>query len=1021
MNMPVSAPASFQASMNQNPASPRIFARISHDAAPGRIRFKHPGLIGRKGLARAVDAALRNCRGVRTTRTDAATGSVLVEFDPPTGPELLAGIIDAAAAGEAPIGLACENAARMLSAAPSGGEHAAERHWHAMTAGDAAELLGAGLSGGLTDEQAAERLLAFGRNELPRAKPRSAVAIFAQQLVSLPVFLLAGSAVLSLTTGGVVDALVIAAVVVINGGIATATEHQAERTILGLSDYAPEPVPVVRAGMRRHIHPAELVRGDLLLVERGMLIPADARLIESGELSVNESALTGEALPVQKNAQNVLPSETLLPERCNMLFRGTAVTGGCALALVTETGSSTELGRIQSLLNAVRPPETPMQRQLDEVERELILLNGLICAVVFGVGVYHRHGLVAMLRNAISLIVAAIPEGLPAVATTTLAVGVQNMRRRDVLVRRLDAVETLGAVEVIGLDKTGTLTENRMAAAAIHTGGLLLRLEGGRLLHGEAEVDSPTAAVARRLFEVAALCNESSLRPGPDGPRIEGTATETALIEAALAHGVEVVSLRLSAPVLESAPRSEGRKRMSTLHSIEEGRRLLCVKGEPSEVLALCSAQHTAEGVRPLDEASRAKILKANERMAGQALRVLGVALCEKDADPRDECDLEWLGLIGLVNPIRPSVQPALRRLARAGVRCVMITGDQSATARAIARQLDLANGGELRVLEAGQITDLPADTLAALSGQAQVFARVSPVDKLNIVKALQTGGRIVGMTGDGVNDGPALRAAHISIAMGGDGTDVAREVADMVLASDDLNGVIEAVRLGRGTYANIRKVLRYLISTSVSETLAMLGAALIDGGVAMTSTQLLWLNIAGEPLPALALGLEEPESSVMDQPPHDARAPILSMGDFRHLIREGVMIGATTLAAYALAGGARNLPRASTITFHGITYGQLLHAIRCRSEAPGLYGKLIHSQNHKLNGALLLSALAQVGAQLSPATRRALDLAPLGGRDILTIAGVALGGGLANSMFDYALHIRSASATRRGALGKPS
>jgi P-type Ca2+ transporter type 2C len=373
------------------------------------------------------------------------------------------------------------------------------------------------------------------------------------------------------------------------------------------------------------------------------------------------------------------------------------------------------------------------------------------------------------------------------------------------------------------------------------------------------------------------------------------------------------------------------------------------------------------------------------------------------------------------MNPIRPSVRAALRQLNRAGVRGVMITGDQSATALAIARQLDLANGDALRVLEAGQVTDLPPNMLAALCREARVFARVSPVEKLNIVQALQTGDRIVGMTGDGINDGPALRAANISIAMGGDGTDVAREVADMVLASNDLNGVVEAIRLGRATHANIRKVLRYLISTSVSETFTMLGAALIDGGVAMSSTQLLWLNIAGEPLPALALGLEAPESDVMDHPPHDARAPILSIADFRRLMREGLVMGAGTLAAYYLSGGARDARRASTITFHGVTYGQLLHAIACRSERHGYYGKLIHSQNRKLAGSLLLSAFAQVAAQLFPATRRALDLAPLGSAELLAIAGVAIGGAAINDAADHILAARAASGRRKRSLGRPT
>ncbi|HEX2335186.1 MAG TPA: HAD-IC family P-type ATPase, partial [Hyphomicrobiaceae bacterium] len=520
-----------------------------------------------------------------------------------------------------------------------------------------------------------------------------------------------------------------------------------------------------------------------------------------------------------------------------------------------------------------------------------------------------------------------------------------------------DAVETLGAVEVIGLDKTGTLTENRMAAVAIHAAGMQLTLDSGRLTHDGNNVAAAAQVIVRRLFEVTALCSDAIVRPAPSGHLVEGTPTESALVEAALTFGIDVATLRLSARVLATAARGDGRKRMSTLHESDNGR-LLCVKGDPLEVLARCTARHTGEGVVALDAEARAAVLRANERMAGQALRVLGVAVAEVDGDPHDERKLVWLGLVGLANPIRPSVVPALQRLHGAGIRTVMITGDQSATAFAIARNLDLANGGELKVLEAGQIAEVPPPVLAALVTQPQVFARVSPVDKLNIVKALQTNGRIVAMTGDGINDGPALRAADIGIAMGGDGTDVAREVADIVLAGDDLAGIIEAIRLGRATYANIRKVLRYLVSTNAAETFTMLGAAIAGGGEPLTPMQLLWLNLISDPLPALALGLEPPEATVLEQPPHDPQAPILSTRDFRHVLREGAVMGTAALAGYFFAGGAGNPARAGTLTFHGLTFAQLLHALSSRSETEGFAAELYRRPNPKLHATLAVSAL---------------------------------------------------------------
>jgi Ca2+-transporting ATPase len=965
------------------------------------VRFRHAGLVAHEALARTLEASLYAAVGVVSAKASALTGSVLVSYTPPATAQSLASLIDAVVEGRA---LASGPHPHALSAAVAAANPVpAASSWHAKPLSDVAEQLGTDPLAGLAAAEIGTRLMTHGLNELKRLEPRSTAAILAEQVTSLPIALLGASAGLSLLTGGIADAVIIAAVVLLNAGIATATERQAEHTILGMSRYAPRPVTVLRDGQRSLVLPTELVPGDLILLERGTLIPADARLVTADDLSVNESALTGEALPVEKDKKVVLRDDTPLAERRNMVFRGTVVTGGSGAALVTATGMATEIGRVQQLLGSVSPPETPMQRQLGEVGRELIIVNGLICGAILGLGLMRGRALVPLLRSAISLAVAAIPEGLPAVATTTLALGIQDMRKRNVFVRKLEAVETLGAVEVVALDKTGTLTENRMTTAAVYADNRVFVLDRGRLISGDAEAEAATRAVVHRLFEVTALASDAVVRPAQDGYSIEGTPTESALIEAALALGIDVPALRLSARVLATAPRGDRRKRMSTLHETEGGR-LLCVKGDPVEVLARCTRQLTAQGVAPLDEKTRAKIRKANERMAGEALRVLGAAVGEQGGDTHNERDLVWLGLAGLTNPIRPSVVPALRQLRRAGVRTVMITGDQSATAFAIAKGLDLANGGELRVLEAGQIADLRQDLLAALVGQPQVFARVNPVDKLNIVRALQSGGHIVAMTGDGINDGPALRAADIGIAMGGEGADVAREVADIVLAGDNLDGIIEAIKLGRATYANIRKVLRYLVSTNAAETFTMLGAAIAGGSEPLTPIQLLWLNLISDPLPALALGLEEPEAGVLEQPPHDPQAPILSGRDFRHILREGAVMGGAALAGYFLAGGAANPARAGTLTFHGLTFAQLLHALSSRSEADGFAAEFTRAPNSKLYATLAVSAVLQIGAQLFPATRGLLRLAPLGGGDLLAIAGIAASSTFLNDTLGYLL-----------------
>jgi Ca2+-transporting ATPase len=980
-------------------AGHRLSATIAHSAVAGRVRLRHPGFVGRDDRLTAAQVMLDGEPGILSVRASALTGSVLVNYRHPLTLKRVVRVLDAAACDHRLRRRAPRDVRYSLSAAAA--VHTLPesiRNWHGLRIGDTLERLGSHADQGLAAKAVAERLAEYGANELQRAKPRSAVAILAEQMTSLPIALLGASAGLSILTGGLADAAIIGAVVLMNAGIATATERQAEKTILGMANYTPKPVLAIRNGRRGLVAPATLVPGDLIVLERGTLVPADARLLQCNELTINESVLTGEALPVHKDADVLLRDDAALAERTNMAFRGTAVTGGSGFAVVTSTGMNTEIGRIQRLLGTVAPPETPIQRQLGDVGRELIIVNGVICGVVFGLGLLRGQGLVPMLRSAISLGVAAIPEGLPAVATTTLALGIQDMRQRQVFVRKLDAVETLGAVEVIALDKTGTLTENRMAARAVHVGGERVDFASGVSISALHGTDIGLGDVVRRLFEVASLCSDAIVRPTAQGHLIDGTPTEAALLEGAIGLGIEVAALRLSARVLSTVGRGDGRKRMSTLHATETGR-LLCVKGDPAEVLARCTMRMTPNGDVALDEAVRAAIVGANEAMAAQALRVLGVADAQSCEDPGNEQGLRWIGLVGLANPIRPSVEPSLRRMHHAGIRTVMITGDQSATAFAIARQLNLGNSEELKVLEAGQISGVPHDLLAALVGKPQVFARVSPVDKLNIVKALQADGHIVAMTGDGINDGPALRAADIGIAMGGEGTDVAREVADIVLAGDDLDGIVEAVRLGRATYANIRKVLRYLVSTNASETFTMLGAALLSRGEPLTPMQLLWLNLMSDPLPALALGLEEPDPDVLDQAPHDPRNPILMPADFRHILREGAVMGSITLAGYFMNGGAANPARAGSVAFHGITIAQLLHAIVSRTESGGLRAGLVRPPNRKLYGALAASAAMQLVAQFFPPARRLLGLAPLGLRELTAILGIGVGSTLLNEI----------------------
>jgi Ca2+-transporting ATPase len=1005
---------------------------VLHDAVPGRVRLRHPAVADAAAAERAVDALLA-LGGVESARASLVTGSVLVHYRAPATIPAIARALERSIRPPGRKRVADQRPAPPLRLNPvvAGANELADTHrleaappaprrkrgtatrgdapqaeqpaWHATTIADALATTGAHASRGLAEAAVEDRRRRYGPNALAQTPPRSIAEIALEQVTSLPIALLGGSAVLSLATGGIADAIAIGAVVAANATIATTTERKAERTILGLSRYEPHPVTVIRDGAKRSVPPSELVPGDVIELEPGTLVAADARLLDADELSVNESALTGEALPVHKDARAKLRPDAPLGDRATMVFRGTAVTGGRGRAVVVATGGATEIGRIQQLLGAVRPPETLIQRQLGEVEKELVIVNAAICAGVFALGVLRGHGFLPMLRTAVSLAVAAIPEGLPTVATTTLAIGIQDMRRRNVLVRKLEAVETLGAVEIVGMDKTGTLTQNRMAVVAAHVDGTLCRVKGGRLAAENGSGAAPDKAlsdIAAAAFEVASLCSDAQLGGG-DGADVTGSPTEAALVRAALAFGVDVAARRKGAPIVATAQRSTSRKRMSTLHAIARGRRRLCVKGDPVEVLERCTQRLTRKGLQPLDAKSRAEILRANQRMAGEALRVLGMAASERGGDTKNERGLTWLGLAGLADPIRPNAPPAIKVLHGAGIRTVMVTGDQSATAFAIARELDLADGAEVRVLEAGRIRGVDPQVLAAIAANPHVFSRVSPTDKLEIVRALQAGGHIVAMTGDGINDGPALKAADVGIAMGGEGTDVAREVADIVLATDDLNGVIEAVRLGRATYANIRKVLRFLVGTNSAETMVMLGASIAGWPEPLSPMQLLWLNLVTDVLPGLALGLEPPEPDVLEQKPHDPQAPIFGRADFRRLLLEGGIIGGMTLAAFLLEGGARGplaptgVPtpsRASTVAFHGLTLAQLVHAVACRSEHHGIVEELRRTPNRKLYAALAACLALQGLAQSVPGLRALLGIAPLRARDVAAIAAVSLG-----------------------------
>jgi Ca2+-transporting ATPase len=835
------------------------------------------------------------------------------------------------------------------------------------------------------------RLAEHGPNLFKQAEPRSDLGIFLGQFNSLPVGLLGIAAAIAIATGGPVDAVVIGSVVLINAVIGFYTERQAERTIAALARLGPRYADVLRDGLRLRIGIESIAPGDVVLLSPGSYVPADARLLAARRLTVDESALTGESVPAGKTAQLVVPAETPLGDRRNMVHMGTVVTGGDGTAIVTATGPHTEIGRIQAMVDAAESPETPMERQLHQLGTQLGLLSAGVCAAVFGVGVLRGISLLEMLKSAVSLAVAAVPEGLPAVATTTLALGVREMQRRNVAVRELAAVETLGSVQVICLDKTGTLTRNRMTAVALHVDLEHVRLDEEGFQGAAGRVDPIERPSLWRLLETVSLCSEVEI--GPNGA-LAGTPTELALIEAAHAATLDVAALRRRRPRLELRPRAEGRPLMSTVHEAGPRGRLVAVKGSPAEVLERCTEWCRDGRLLPLDDATREAILRGNERMAGDALRVLGVAYAEGDGGrDADAHGLIWLGLVGLTDPLRPGMAGLMRQFHGAGIDTVMITGDQSATAYAIGRELALSDGRPLQILDSLALDKVDPELLAGLGRTVQVFARVSPAHKLRIVQALQRAGSVVAMTGDGINDGPALKAADIGVAMGGAGSEVARQVADVVVEDDNLHTLIEAVAHGRAIYANIRKSIHYMLSTNSAEIEVMFASLMLGLGQPLNPMQLLWINLITDVFPGLALSLEPADPDLMRRPPRDPGEPVVRRQDLGRMAMESGVISLGALAAYGY-GLARHGqgPEAGTLAFNTLTVAQLLHALSCRSEDPVLFSSHRLQPNRYLDLALGGSLVLQALAMLLPPVRALLGTALPGLADLAVIgAGATL------------------------------
>src|SRR5579884_1687359 len=928
-----------------------------HTAVRGRARIRVAALYRNEPLKRSLESRLAG-RGIRRVEANPVTGSLLVFYEPERPLEAILGRIRAVVAQVGEGGAA----ARLF---PPAGTAAAEPAWHARSAAHALAAL-AGAAEGLSPAEAARRLQRHGPNVIPDIAPRSRAEILLAQFGGLPAALLAAGALLALATGGLLDAGVIASALLLNGGIGFLAELRAERTIRSLAEGEAGLARVVRAGEEQMVAAESVVPGDIIALHPGDLVPADARLIETDQLTLNEASLTGESLPAAKAANVLAAAEAPLADRRNMVFRGTAVSGGSGRGVVVACGRDTEIGRVQALLGTARAPPTPLQRQTDDLARRLTFVSAALCTLLFAVGLLRGFGLLSMLRTAVSLAVAAFPEGLPVLTTATLALGIERLRRKRVLVRRLGAVEGLAAIGVVCLDKTGTLTLNRMSVVRVAAGGKPPVHPADALAGGDRDLTT--------LLELGALCNDAEIADPEAEPY--GSSTELALLAAAEEAGIDVRGLRQTRPRIAVRERSETRRFMITAHRLASGAVLIALKGDPHDVLSLCRERQQDGAAAPLDAAERARILGQNAAMARDGLRVLGIAFRLLPADaaaalaPEPPAEFVWVGLAGMADPLRHGMAELIARLAQAGIRAAMITGDQPETAAAIGRELGL--GGLADPAAFGRPDEPIID--------GAIFARVAPAQKLDIVRSLQQRGLAVAMIGDGVNDTPSLKAADIGITLESAGTEAARQVADVVLLADDLGGIMRGIEHGRTVHANLRKALRFLLATNLSEMLLMLFAVATGIGQPLTPIQLLWINLLTDVLPALGLALEPPEPGIMRRPPPDPAAAIMAERDFGLLARDAALMAGGALAAEAWATarhGAGEQSRGSG--FASLVASQLLYALSCRSNRAS-WTRL--PPNPTLLAALGVSFAAQGAALFAPPLRGLLG-APIGGFDL--------------------------------------
>ena len=821
-------------------------------------------------------------------------------------------------------------------------------------------------SGGLSNAQAADRLKKYGPNALVEGKKKSVLQVFLEQFKDLLVVILIVAAIISMLSGQGESTIVIFAVLILNAILGTVQYFKAEKSLESLKAMSSPTAKVLRGGAKVEVPSKEVVPGDIVFLEAGDLVVADGRVIENFSLKVNESSLTGESEGVEKT-EEVIPGEKVaLGDQKNMVFSGSLVTYGRATVVVTGTGMHTEIGKIASLMNQTQQRKTPLQQSLDDFSKKLAVIILAICVVVFGLSLYREMPILDSLMFAVALAVAAIPEALSSIVTIVLAMGTQKMAKENAIIKDLKAVESLGSVSVICSDKTGTLTQNKMCVQKIYADGQLLDGKDLQLPNGPQ----------RLLLKIAILASDATSVDGAD----IGDPTEVALVQLGDLFGVEEVAYRQQHPRLGEIAFDSDRKLMSTLHDID-GTSTLLTKGAIDVMLGRATKIFTSKGVLPLDEAGKQEILRVNNALSEQGLRVLAFGYRPLDAvrplTLEDETDMTFVGLISMIDPPREESVQAVADAKRAGIRTVMITGDHKVTATAIARKIGIFTDGDM-ALEGVELDAMSDEELDQKLAKIAVYARVSPENKIRIVDAWQRKGRIVSMTGDGVNDAPALKKADIGVAMGITGTEVSKDAASMILEDDNFATIVKAVLNGRNVYENIKNAIQFLLSGNMAAILCVLFASIVGLPMPFAPVHLLFINLLTDSLPAIAIGMEPARKDLLDRKPRDPKEPILNRSLLGKIFGQGLLIGIATMAAFYIGyGSTQNAALAMTMAFATLTLARLFHGFNCRGEKSifrlGLgsnkYSLMAFAAGIVLLAAVLLLPFLETLFQVAPLT----------------------------------------------------